>query len=122
MTWDAYHRREDALRAVIDEANTRLDGVLPIDAALLDVFGDEVHLVGALQQRWHTRLSGAIEKALDEQPWDPQAAVLTAWRRTRSELPGVRLVLDTCAAHPTSEEMARTLRRARRQEQALLVA
>ena len=65
MTWDAFHRRGDVLRAVVAEANRRRDGVLPMDLpGVAETFGDELDLVAALQLRWHTRLAGRIERAL----------------------------------------------------------
>ena len=95
MTWQNFHRRGDVLRAVISTADERRDGVLPLDVdGVAQTFRDEPTLVGALQLRWHTRLSGHVERALLDQPMDLEAAVVTAWRATAEELPGVRLVLD----------------------------
>ena len=110
MTWSATHRRGEVLRTVVDVANSRRDGILPIDVpGLAETFPDDLALVSALQLRWHTRLSGRIERALMEQPMDLEAAVLTAWRSTAAELPGVRAIIDAHTAHPTSEAMATAL-------------
>ena len=38
-----------------------------------ETFGDELTLLAALQLRWHTRLSGQIERALMHQPLDTDA-------------------------------------------------
>jgi hypothetical protein len=129
MTWDAHHRRGEVLRAVVDEANARRDGVLPLEVpGVAETFGDELSLVGALQLRWHTRLAGRIERALADQPVDLEYAVLSAWRATARELVGVREVLDTLAEHPSAatpdnaSEIARALDVSRRKDWALMAA
>jgi hypothetical protein len=123
MTWDAVHRRGEVLRDVVDEANLRRDGALPVDLpGVAATFADDLALIAALQMRWHTRLAGRIERALIDQPADLESAVLTAWRRTAAELPGVRMILDAHAAEPTSPEMAEALGTARRKEWVLLAA
>jgi hypothetical protein len=114
MTWDTHHRRGEVLRAVVDEVNSRRDGVLPMDLpGVAETYGDELALLGALQLRWHTRLNGAIERALLDQPSDPPGAVVTAWRRNAAELAGVRAVLDRYTETPASAEMALALDKAR---------
>lgn len=123
MTWTAHHHRGDVLRAVIDEANRRRDGQLPMELpGVADTFEDDLALVAALQMRWHTRLAGTIERALGEQPADLESAVLTAWRETADELAGVRSILDAYVEAPTSDDMRRALSLARRKEWALLAA
>lgn len=120
-TWDTVHRRGEVLRAVVDEANARCDGVLPTELpGVAETFADELSLVAALQLRWHTRLAGRIERALMEQPMELEGAVLAAWRATAAELPGVRMILDSCTAHPSSEEMANALRTAHRKDWTLM--
>ena len=123
MTWDAFHRRGAVLRAVIDEANTRRDGRLPLDVpGVAETFGDELALLGALQLRWHTRLAGMIERELLDNPSDTDAAAQAAWQRAAEELAGVRAILDACAENPTSPEMARMLATAHRKDRALMTA
>jgi hypothetical protein len=123
MTWDAFHRRGDVLRTVAEEANRRRDGVLPLELPGVDTaFRDDADLVLALQLRWHTRLSGQIERALMEQPMDLEPAVLTAWRRTAAELAGVRAILDAQRAEPVTPEVGEALARADRKDWALLAA
>ncbi|MGH3585287.1 MAG: hypothetical protein ACRDQ0_03095, partial [Pseudonocardia sp.] len=123
MTWDAYHRRDEVLRAVIAEADTRGDGTLPIELpGVAETFGDELALIGALQMRWHTRLSGTIERELMDQPTDLESAVLSAWRRTATELSGIRAVLDAHAEAPTSVAMHEAVAKARRKDWTLLAA
>ncbi len=122
-TWDSIHRRGEVLRAVADEANERRDGVLPMELpGVAETFGDELSLVAALQLRWHTRLAGRIERALMEQPMELEDAVVSAWRATADELPGVRMILDSATAHPSSEEMAVALETAHRKDWTMMAA
>lgn len=123
MTWDAHHRRGEVLRAVIDEANARRDGALPMGLPGVDqAFADDFDLIAALQLRWHTRLAGRIERALMEDPMDLESAVLRGWRATAMELGGVRAILDAYAEAPTSAKMRAALGRAREKEWMLLAA
>jgi hypothetical protein len=121
MTWDAFHRRGEVLRAVVEAADERRDGVLPMDLpGVTETFGDELALIGALQLRWHTRLSGTIEHHLMEQPEDLPSAVLAAWRTAADELAGIRAILDAYTESPSSEDMARALLTAHRKDWVLL--
>ncbi len=123
MTWDAFHRRGEVLRNVLQHAETHRDGALPMDLpGVAETFGDEVALLGTLQLRWHTRLAGAIERELMGQPMDLETAVITAWRTTATELAGLRAILDACAAEPTSAEMAEMLDKAHRKDWTLMAA
>ena len=123
MTWDTFHRRGEVLRAVLDEVENRRDGRLPMELpGVVETFGNELALLGALQLRWHTRLAGAIERELSEHPADLESAVLTAWRTTHVSAPGVRAVLDAHTAAPLSEEMATMLATAHRKDWALMAA
>jgi len=111
------------LRAVVEEANRRCDGALPTDLpGVRQMFPDELALVGALQLRWHTRLAGAVEQALEADPGDPERAVVAAWQRTAEALAGVRAVLDARAELPASAEEAAALRTAGGKDRALLAA
>lgn len=122
-TWDSFHRRGEVLRAVVDAADARRDGVLPMELpGVAETFGDDVSLVAALQLRWHTRLAGRIERVLMNQPMDLETAVIAAWRETAEELAGVRLILDSSAAHPSSKEMAKALETAQRKDWTLMAA
>jgi hypothetical protein len=123
MTWDAFHRRGEVLRTVVEVANGRRDGVLPMELpGVAETFADEAALVAALQLRWHTRLAGRIERALSDEPAALETAVLDAWRRTASELPGVRAILDACTEQPTDTAMADALTRANRKDWVLMAA
>jgi hypothetical protein len=87
-----------------------------------ETFGDETALVAALQLRWHTRLAGQIERALCDEPADLANGVLTAWRRTASELPGVRAILDASTEHPADPQMRGALARANQKDWVLMAA
>ena len=123
MTWDAFHRRGEVLRNVLDHAETYRDGMLPMELpGVAETFGDELTLMGALQLRWHTRLAGAIERELMGQPMELEAAVITAWRETATKLAGLRAILDAYTDAPVSEEMARMLDKAHRKDWTLMAA
>jgi hypothetical protein len=123
MTWDAFHRRGDVLRNVLDHAKTHRDGRLPTEIpGVAETFGDELTLLGALQLRWHTRLAGAIEHELMSQPMDLETAVTSAWRGTATELAGLRAILDAYTERPISEEMAQMLDKAHRKDWTLMAA
>lgn len=121
MSPRTHHRRGDVLREAIAVADRRRDGRLPMDVAgVRETFGDELSLAGALQLRWHTRLSGRIERELMAQPLDLEDAVVTAWQRTAEQMPGVRAVIDRCHAEPLDEAMADAMRTAAAKEHAML--
>jgi len=121
MTWTAFHRRGEVLRQVVETADQRVDGELPLYVeGVSETFADAIDLLGALQLRWHTRLAGRIERELASQPMNLEQAVVTAWHRTVDEMPGVRAVLDQQRAHPHDEAMARTTATAAAKEHVLL--
>ncbi|WP_182524273.1 hypothetical protein [Nocardioides dongkuii] len=122
MTRNTFHHRGEVLRAVTAEADRRLDGRLPLDVeGVAETFGDELTLLGALQLRWHARLSGRIERELLlNQPTDLEAAVVDAWRATAEELPGTRAVIDHHREHPLDEQMATAVAKATAKEHTVL--
>lgn len=126
MTWTTFHRRGEVLRTVIDAADARRDGVLPLDVAgVPETFGDELSLLGALALRWHTRLAGHLERALTSRPLgveETDATVVAAWHATADELPGIRVVLDHYRDAPLDDQMAVALSTAAGKEQILLAA
>jgi hypothetical protein len=123
MTWTTFHHRGEVLRTVIDAADARRDGLLPMDVpGVSETFEDELTLLGALQLRWHTRLSGRIEAALMHQPTDTDEAVVAAWHATADELPGIRMVLDHYRAEPLSDRMAAMIATSAAKERVLMAA
>lgn len=121
MSWKTLHNRGEILRTVIEVADTRVDGRLPMDVdGVRETFGDELTLLAALQLRWYTRLSGRIERELAAQPMDLEAAVIRAWHSVAAELPGVRAIVDHHRENPLDEPMAGALSVATAKERALL--
>jgi hypothetical protein len=123
MTWAAFHRRGEVLRAVVDHADAHRDGVLPTHLpGVAETFADDLDLLAALQLRWHTRLAGRIERALMEEPAEPEAAVVEGWRGAAEELAGVREILDAQRANPLAPEIGVALEKAHRKDLVLLAA
>jgi len=123
MTWNTFHHRGEILRTVVETADNRRDGVLPMQLpGVTETFRDELDLLAALQLKWHARLSGNIERALMSQPMELEAAIATAWRLTSEQLPGVRMILDRYTETPSDPEMAAALNRAKEKEWIRLAA
>lgn len=121
MTWKTFHHRGETLRAVIATANVRRDGLLPLDVAgVRETFEDELALLATLQLRWHTRLSGRIDRELVAEPLDLADAVERAWQAVADEMPGVRAILDHYRAEPVDEAMAQAMAKATVKEHLLL--
>jgi hypothetical protein len=117
MTWNAFHHRGEILQTVIDTANARQDGILPMDVdGVTQTFHGELDLVAALHLKWHARLSGNIERALMAQPMELEDAIASAWARTSSEIPGVRKIIDHYTASPSDPEMAEAMAKAQHKE------
>jgi hypothetical protein len=117
MSWKTFHHRGEILRAVVDTANERRDGVLPTGVpGVAENFADDLDLIGALMLKWHARLSGNIERALLREPMDLQSAVASAWQTTAEQMPGVRLVIDHSMQHPEGPVMEQAMSRARERE------
>lgn len=123
MTWNTFHHRGAILQAVVETADARRDGVLPLDLpGVTETFRDELDLISALQLKWHARLSGNIERALMDQPLDLEAAIAAAWSRTSEQLPGVRMIIDRYTETPSDPEMGAALTRASEKEWVRLAA
>lgn len=121
MNWNSYHTRGETLRSVIETANRRQDGRLPMDVeGVREKFDGELDLLAQLQLKWHTRLAGNLERQLNEQPMDLRAAAIAGWHRTAADLPGVRMILDQHIDHPTDATMAQAMRKATAKEHLLL--
>jgi hypothetical protein len=111
------------LQTVVEIADTRRDGRLPMDLpGVAETFRDELDLLAALWLKWNARLSGNIERALTTEPLDLEDAVASAWQRTSEQAPGVRLILDRYLENPTTPEMAAALSRATEKEWIRLAA
>lgn len=120
MNWDAFHRRGDVLNAVIAELDNRRDGVTPMYVTGAEqTFRDELDLLSALSLKWHTRLSGRLERVMSEEPLDFEGAVIGAWRDNVAELPGVRIALDA-ALVDGEPEVRKVLGKSQQKERELL--
>jgi hypothetical protein len=123
MTWNTFHRRGEILQQVVETADTRRDGLLPMELpGVTETFRDELDLLGALWLKWNARLSGTIERSLTAQPMDLEEAVASAWKRTAEQMPGVRLILDRYLESPSDPAMAAALNRAAEKEWIRLAA
>jgi hypothetical protein len=123
MTWTTFHHRGDVLRAVTRTADERRDGILPMDVAgVPETFGDELTLLGAMLLRWHTRLSGHIEREMLQQPMDLDDAVVRAWHAAADELPGTRAILDHYRVAPLDARMEHVVTTAAAKEHVLMAA
>src|SRR5689334_19267918 len=123
MTWNTFHHRGAILQTVVETADRRRDGLLPMQLpGVTETFRDELDLLAALQLKWHARLSGNIERALMGQPLDLEHAIASAWRRTSDQLPGVRMILDRYAETPSDSAMEAALTRANEKEWIRLAA
>ncbi|MBZ5732928.1 hypothetical protein K8Z61_00305 [Nocardioides sp. TRM66260-LWL] len=128
MTWTSYRNRGETLRRVIDAADARPDGTLPTLDGLEEAFASDVDLLGALMLRWHTRLAGRIEREILATPYDLPGAVVSAWRLTADEHPGIRAVIDAYRTRSEAGDLvgedadmlARALHTAARKEHELL--
>lgn len=121
MTWKSFHSRGEILRDVVAAANQRRDGLLPTDVdGVAETFPDDLALLGALQLRWHTRLSGRIERELMDQPMELEDAVVAAWHAAADELPGVLAIVDHYRAEPTDAAMAEAMEKSAAKERVLL--
>jgi hypothetical protein len=123
MTWTTFHRRGDVLRTVTEVLDARRDGVLPMGLpGVAETFGSEHDLLAALLLRWHTRLSGHLERALMAQPAHPDRTVLEAWHATADELPGIRAAIEHYRDEPRDEQMALALATSAAKEHLMLGA
>jgi hypothetical protein len=121
MNWNSYHTRGEILRSVIETADRRQDGRLPMDVEGVSAkFDDEFDLLTTLQLKWHTRLAGNLERQLADEPLDLPAAAIAGWHATADEMPGVRMILDRYTDNPTDARMATAMRKSRAKEYLLL--
>lgn len=119
MTWDAYHRRKDALREMLAIADRRRDVTL---TELLDVvdparatFPSETDVLFELQMTWFHRLGGHVDRLQADGTRAPHAVAVQAWVDTAHDLPGARALLDSHEDEPA-------LRKAFAKELAFLAA
>lgn len=106
MTWDAYHRRQDALRDVLALADRRsepcLDDLLGTVPGARQAYPDPDLALLDAQMAFVQRLRGAVDLALGDD-LDPAASereeiVVQAWAQTADRMPGARALLDVAEA------------------------
>jgi hypothetical protein len=120
MTWDAYHRRKEVLREMLEVADRHPETITLTD--LLDTvdggreaFSNETELLFDIQMTWFQRLSGQLDRLVSESVDTPDIMAITAWVNAASEMPGARALLDANSDTPA-------LRKAYAKEHALLAA
>ena len=95
MGWQDFYARRDALNAAVEQGELRTSTAFP----------DTSELLLALHHRWTQRLTARVELAeLDHD--DHVDAVGTAWRRTATDNPGLRALLDVHAEDPALRPLA----------------
>jgi hypothetical protein len=101
--WKTQHRRSAAIREVLTRLERARDGELPWDAvpAARAVFDSPGELLRALQLTWLTRLTGALDQAMEAGGPDPVESVQLAWYDLAWRFPGLRRVLDRYEDHPS---------------------
>ncbi|WP_243789249.1 hypothetical protein [Saccharopolyspora gloriosae] len=117
MTWNDFYQRKNAIRAVLDHAGE--DPAAPLDPALVPaaatVFADRDELLRALHHKWNRSLTGRVDIGIEDADADPRGdrveAVSNAWRRTTSDNPVLRRILDSHADEPAIAGLLRQERR-----------
>nr|MCW2727797.1 hypothetical protein [Aeromicrobium sp.] len=104
MTWDAYHRRKVVLREMLAVADRQRDITLTELLDTLDgareAFPTETDALFELQMAWFQRLSGQMDRLLEEDSVSPGLVPITAWVTTAADLPGARALLDAHRDEP----------------------
>lgn len=121
MSKQSAHRRAEVLRRALAAVEERHDARLPTDLpGARETFADELDLLGALALRWHTRLTGHLEREQVRTPRDLPGAAERAWVAAADEMPGLRAVLDHHREHPLDAAMATATAKATAKEHAVL--
>ena len=120
MTWDAYNRRKEVLREMLEVADRRHNDITLTE--LLDTvdggrtaYANETELLFDIQMTWFQRLSGQLDRLVTESVDTPEIMAITAWVNAAGEMPGARALLD---AHADTS----ALRKAYAKEHSLLAA
>jgi hypothetical protein len=104
MTWDAYHRRKNALREMLEIAdrdrNASLTDLLDTVDPDRVAFDDEIAVLFDLQMLWFQRLSGTADRLVADGTDDFEMVAIDAWVEAAAELPGARALLDRHADRP----------------------
>jgi hypothetical protein len=100
-TWQTQNRRSTAIREVLARLERARDGELPWEQvpAARDAFGAPSELLRALQHTWFTRLTAALDQAMESGGPDPVESAQMAWYDLAWRFPGLRRVLDRHRDH-----------------------
>jgi hypothetical protein len=100
--WKTQHRRSDAIHQVLTRLERTRDGELPWEnvPAARGGFDTPGELLRALQLTWLTRLTAAVDQAMEAGGTDPVESVQMAWYDLAWRYPGLRRVLDRYEDHP----------------------
>lgn len=90
------------IREVLTRLERTRDGRLPWQEApgAVEVFGEPGALLRALQLTWFTRLTAALDLAMEAGASDPVEEVQMAWYDLAWRTPGLRRVLDAHQQDP----------------------
>jgi hypothetical protein len=100
-TWQTQNRRSAAIREILTRLERTRDGELPWEQVPMahDVFGTPSELLRALQQVWFTRLTAALDLAMEYGGADRVESAQMAWFELAWRFPGLRRVLDRYRDH-----------------------
>jgi hypothetical protein len=105
MTWDAYNRRKEVLREVLDVADRQRGSITAtellntIDGGR-EAYATDTDLLLDLQMAWFQRLSGRMDQLLAESVDGPETMAVQAWVDVAGQMPGARRLLDAHLTHP----------------------
>lgn len=112
MSWEATHRRMDALREVEAELERNRDGVLPWRPEYKEIFGDAATLLAALRNRWAIMLAAQVE-----QIWDTSGKPSAAARTLAEQHQGLLKAITRPVASAVNAPRALVSTLATRQDQ-----
>ncbi|HEU0285721.1 MAG TPA: hypothetical protein VFR22_01680 [Nocardioidaceae bacterium] len=100
--WTTQHRRSTVIREVLTRLERTRDGRLPWQEVpgTVEVFGEPGALLRALQLTWFTRLTAALDLAMEAGDSDLVEEVQMAWYDLAWRTPGLRRVLDAHQQDP----------------------
>ncbi len=112
MSWTGFYQRKDAIELVLAQARRNKGAWLPFDdlPEVRAQFGSREELALALQYKWSQLLFGRLGVALLDAEHnaeidnvDSLEAVTSAWRRTATDAPELRELLDDYVEHAGPE-------------------
>lgn len=100
--WDRVHNRHRVAALVLDDVRRRghAETVVRWSDEIEGAFGDLDSFLRHVQRRWYTALAARVDRVLEQETPDRQAAVRQAWSDLSRLDPASRLLLDAYAGHP----------------------